>query len=66
MTLTNHNRTVTNRTKYNDARLVLVEDVVQKKGSLIKFKIQKARVILRIKQIGVAVGLAIREVTASH
>ena len=66
MTLTNDNRTVTNRTKYNDARLVLVEEVVQKKGSLIKFKIQKARVILRIKQIGVAVGLAIREVAASH
>ena len=66
MTLTNDNRTVTNKTKYNDARLVLVEDVVQKKGSLIKFKIQKARVILRINQIGVAVGLAIREVTASH
>ncbi len=39
MTLTNDNRTVTNQTKYNDALLVLVEDVAQKKGSSIKFKI---------------------------
>ena len=39
MTLTNDNRAVTNQTKYNDALLVLVEDIVQKKSSSIKFKI---------------------------